>query len=143
MEDTDLGGDDDSILDQQMKKQQAQSTVQTGKSGKGGKGGGSPAAAPSAPAKAAVPATSSKTAKSYNWWEIPDLNEKKAEPKDDTPFEIRSNPKYKELTGRFLGGLFKDKNLELHNLGAAKEAIDHDEITGEKEREGYYPNELD
>jgi hypothetical protein len=47
------------------------------------------------------------------------------------------------LTGRFLGGLFKDKNLEMHNAGAAKEAIDHDEITQEKEREGYYPNELD
>ena len=37
----------------------------------------------------------------------------------------------------------KDKNLEKHNKGNKAADIDHDEINEEKEREGYYPNELD
>lgn len=46
-----------------------------------------------------------------NWWE----NEGKLKPeelKDDTPFEIKSNPVYKKMVERFLTGKFKDKKFE-------------------------------
>jgi len=82
-----------------------------------------------------------------NWFDWPDdVSTAKAKGvvvKDDTPFEVKSHPEYKKLTERFLGGLFKDKNLEKHNKGNKAADIDHDEINEEKEREGYYPNELD
>ena len=62
-------------------------------------------------------------------------------PKDDTPDWIKEHPDYKKLVDRFLPEFFKDENLEKSkNL---KPVIDHDEIKETKEREGYYPNELD
>ena len=63
--------------------------------------------------------------------------------KDDTPFYIKSNPVYKKLAKRFMSGKFKDNALEAFRKDYAKDAIDFEEITEEKEREGYYPNELD
>ena len=136
--------DEVSILDQHRAKQQAIAEVEkAGKGGKGGKGkGGAPAppaelASPKADAKAAAAPAAKPEALSagynyghYNWWDWPDdlssAKNKGVDVGDDTPFDIKSHPKYKELTERFLGGLFKDKNLEMHNKGTASEAIDHD-----------------
>ena len=56
---------------------------------------------------------------------------------------MKSHPKYKELTDRFLGDLFKDKALEKYNSGIATDNIDTDFVNEDKEHEGYYPNELD
>jgi len=47
---------------------------------------------------------------------------------------------YKELTEKFLQKFVKDAGLSKHRSGSE---VDHNEILEEKEREGYYPNELD
>jgi hypothetical protein len=36
-----------------------------------------------------------------NWWEVPRTKEP-VELKDDTPFEIKTNPLYKKMVGTFL-----------------------------------------
>jgi len=75
----------------------------------------------------------------YNWWEKPWWA--KTEPaKDDTPDEIKNHPAYEKMVDRFLPKFVKDENLENH---LKKGEIDHDKILEEKEREGYYPNDLD
>ena len=74
-----------------------------------------------------------------NWWDS--FGKENVKPKDDTPDEIKEHPEYKKLVDRFLPEFFKDANLEKHKAG--KPQIDHDVIKETKEREGYYPNELD
>lgn len=59
--------------------------------------------------------------------------------------EIKSHPVYKQMAGRFLGGLTKDRALEEHGMGSSSDVAKsrNNEIGEEKEREGMYPNELD
>jgi hypothetical protein len=90
-----------------------------------------------------APAVAEPVNQFANWWDDDFVKKKNVKPKDDTPFEIKSHPEYKKLAGRFLGGLFKDKNLETHRKGTAHDTINDDEIDDSKEREGMYPNELD
>lgn len=63
--------------------------------------------------------------------------------KDDTPEHIKSHPIYKKLAKRFMAGKFKDEALEKYRNRFIKQKINFEEIDETKEREGYYPNELD
>jgi hypothetical protein len=78
-----------------------------------------------------------------NWWDDDgsDPNAKKHE--DTEPDEIKDHPEYKKLVNRFLGGLFKDENLMKATKKRAIDTVENDEIKSTKEREGFYPNELD
>lgn len=79
---------------------------------------------------------------SMNWWD--DTGEKTPEKlKDETSFEVKSHPVYKKMIGRFLAGDFKDKDLETWRKKTAMKTINSEEIGEEKEREGYFPNNLD
>lgn len=60
---------------------------------------------------------------------------------DNTPEEIKASPVYRKLIDRFMPQFEKDKALE-HERSENK-GIDHSVIGEEKEREGYYPNDLD
>lgn len=77
-----------------------------------------------------------------NWWD--DDGTHGGEKHEDTePDEIKDHPEYKKLVNRFLGGLFKDENLERAKKKSAIDTVENDEIKSTKEREGFYPNELD
>ena len=60
---------------------------------------------------------------------------------EGTPKEVLKSDIYRDAVGRFLPEFNHDRALD-----AAREkdiSIDHSEVGEEKERDGYYPNELD
>ena len=64
-----------------------------------------------------------------NWYDWPDdistAKVKAVTLTDETPFDVKSHADYKKLTERFMGGLFKDKNLEMSLNGTANNNADH------------------
>lgn len=78
-----------------------------------------------------------------NWWDAPNHEKGTFSLKDDTPLDIKAHPEYKKRIGRYLHEHFADKDLQTLKAGSAKATINFEDIDEEKEREGYYPNELD
>ena len=69
-----------------------------------------------------------------------DKKDKKAY-EEGTPKEVLQTTYYRDAVARFLPEFNKDRVLDM-----AREkdiSIDHSEVGEEKERDGYYPNELD
>jgi len=54
---------------------------------------------------------------------------------------VLKDPEYRDALERFLPQFYKDRALD--EARDKDVSIDHSEISEEKEREGYYPNELD
>ena len=92
--------------------------------------------------KSAVPSGKGKANHFVNWWDD-NGGDPDAKQEDSEPDEIKDHPEYKKLVNRFLGGLFKDAGLERASKVHAIDTVEADEIKSTKEREGFYPNELD
>ena len=78
-----------------------------------------------------------------NWWETSGKPDHEKTVHDSTPQEIKDHDVYKDMIDRFLPQFTKDKALENERDDKTDSGIDHSVIGEEKEREGYYPNELD
>ena len=71
-----------------------------------------------------------------------DADKKDAKPYESgTPKKVLATPEYRDAVEQFLPQFYKDRALDLARDQDA--SIDHSEVLEEKERDGYYPNELD
>jgi len=85
-----------------------------------------------------------KSANQYaNWWETSSKPIAEKTVHDNTPDHIKNDPTYQAMIDRFMPEYTKDNALENERNDKTSGGIDHSVIGEEKEREGYYPNELD